>query len=113
MATKRVPRAPIRVSTYELAIIFRGESVSGHPGARGGPKISENRPGNFQNFQNMYLYLGFVFPIFVDKTGTSDWEAPPAPRQGGLRVKARLDARGTETVCLNFKHPLNSVHADT
>ena len=38
MATKRVPRARISVSTPELAIIFRGESVSGHPGAGGGPK---------------------------------------------------------------------------
>ena len=47
MATKRVPRARIRVSTPELAIIFRGESVSGHPGALGGPKKSANRPDNF------------------------------------------------------------------
>ena len=43
MATKRVPKARISVSTPELAIIFRGESVSGHPGARGGPKSPENR----------------------------------------------------------------------
>ena len=31
--------------TYEMmAIIFRGESVSGHPGARGGTKNHEHRP---------------------------------------------------------------------
>ena len=41
MATKRVPRARISVSTPELAIIFRGESVSGHPGARNAPKKSK------------------------------------------------------------------------
>ena len=34
--------------TPELAIIFRGESVSGHPGARGGPKVFENRPETFR-----------------------------------------------------------------
>ena len=39
MALKRVPRTRISVSTPELAIVFRGESVSGHPGARGGPKM--------------------------------------------------------------------------
>ena len=44
MATKRVPRARISVSTPELAIIFRGESVSGHPGARGGQNNLDNRP---------------------------------------------------------------------
>ena len=36
MATKRVPRARIRVSTLEVPTVFRGESVSGHPGPRGG-----------------------------------------------------------------------------
>ena len=39
MTAKRVPRARISVSTPELAIVFRGESVSGHPGARGGQQI--------------------------------------------------------------------------
>ena len=31
----------------ELAIVFRGKSVSGHPGARGGPKNHESRPESF------------------------------------------------------------------
>ena len=47
MATKGVPRARIRVSTPELAIAFRGESVSGHPGARGGPKSHKIAPRSF------------------------------------------------------------------
>ena len=50
MATKRAPRARISVSTPEVAIIFRGESVSGHPGARGGPKNFEHRPENSRFF---------------------------------------------------------------
>ena len=59
IATKRVPRARIRVSTPGLAIIFRGESVSGHLGARGGPKNPEFRTGifvylSFWNFQKNY-----------------------------------------------------------
>ena len=54
MATKRVPRARISVSTPELAIIFRGDSVSGHPWARGGTKKSENRPENSPNKSKKY-----------------------------------------------------------
>ena len=54
MATKRVPRAPILVSTPELAIIFRGESVSGHPGARSAPKKSNIFKTKIQNFQVEY-----------------------------------------------------------
>ena len=49
IATKGVFRARICVSTPELAMVFRGESVSGHPGARGGQKNTENHPENFQN----------------------------------------------------------------
>ena len=48
--TKRIPRARIRVSTPELAIAFRGESVSGHPGARGGPNNPKNRPESFPKY---------------------------------------------------------------
>ena len=36
----------------ELAIIFRGQSVSGHPGARGGPRNPEHRPEKIQTSQN-------------------------------------------------------------
>ena len=65
MATKWVPKARIRVSTLELAIIFRGESVSGHPGSRGGPKIPENRPENFPKtleFSKKTMFMCFVCP---------------------------------------------------
>ena len=62
MATKRVPRARISVSTPELAIIFRGESVSGHPGARGGTTNPENRTGVFpQKMKNVFFYKT-IFP---------------------------------------------------
>ena len=44
IATKGVFRARICVSTPELAMVFRGESVSGHPGARGGQNNLDNRP---------------------------------------------------------------------
>ena len=53
IATKGVFRARICVSTPELAMVFRGESVSGHPGARGGQKNPENHPENFQKIQEI------------------------------------------------------------
>ena len=51
MATKAVPRARVLVSTPELAIICRGESVSGHTGARGGPTTPENRTRKMKTSQ--------------------------------------------------------------
>ena len=53
IATKGVFRARICVSTPELAMVFRGESVSGHPGARGGQKNPENHPEKFQKIQEI------------------------------------------------------------
>ena len=67
MATKRVPRAPILVSTPELAIISRGESASDHPGARGGPKMPENRPEKnptFLRISKKYVYVFCLSPSF-------------------------------------------------
>ena len=47
VAREGVPRARARVSTPELAITLRGESVSGHPVARGGPERPEHHPEGF------------------------------------------------------------------
>ena len=41
MAMKRAPKAPLGVLTPELAIFLRGNFISGHSGARGGPKQSK------------------------------------------------------------------------
>ena len=51
MATKWVPRERIRASIPELAIIFRGESVSGHPGAREAKQIPNIAWISFQNIE--------------------------------------------------------------
>ena len=62
MATKWVPRARFRVSTPELAIMFRGGSVSGHPGARGGQKVRTS-PGKISKNQGtLELCLGVLLP---------------------------------------------------
>ena len=58
MATKGVPRAPSLVSTPQVAIIFRRESVSGHPGpgeAKKIPNIARKKIQTFQNFQTSTL----------------------------------------------------------
>ena len=76
MATKRAPRAPILASTSEFAIIFRGESVSGHPGTLRGKK-KQNRPENKQK-QNKQQHFQ-----------TSPIAPPPAPSEEELRKIAR------------------------
>ena len=65
MATKRVPRAPILVSTPELAVIFRGESVSDHTGAQGGPTNQNIAPKTFplQKKHTHNTFIRFVFPL--------------------------------------------------
>ena len=51
--SKNAKWPPILVSTPELAVIFRGESVSGHPGARGGPKSQQHiAPNCFVCFES-------------------------------------------------------------
>ena len=61
MATRRVPRARIWVSTPDLGRFFRGESVSGHPGAWGGPKTAESGPQKFCKFPKQFMFMWF-FP---------------------------------------------------
>ena len=54
------------MSTPELAIIFRGESVSGHPGARGGPTSHKHRTENCSQLLNVsqtsLCFCGVFFP---------------------------------------------------
>ena len=69
------------VSTPELAIIFRGESVSGHPGARGGPKSPNRRPEDFLIFWKM---CGAMFDTF--------W-ASPGPGVAGNGFSAKSDSQ--------------------
>ena len=76
MAAKRVPRARIRVSTPELAIIFRGESFSGHPGARGGPKKNRKSPRRFSNRLNISQKKGLCLCALL----------PPNKRTLGVRL---------------------------
>ena len=68
MATKRAPRARISASTPELAIIFRGESVSGHPGARGGPTAPKTARKKTKS-QNVKEFVGAIFVNFLASLG--------------------------------------------
>ena len=83
MATKRVPRARISVSTPELAIIFRGESVSGHPGARGGPKKSENLTENYPNNENFHKIILNNSSLVQLHSGALDYN-PCEPREDAV-----------------------------
>ena len=88
MATKRVPRARIRVSTPKLAIIFRGETVSGNPGARRGPKIPQKRPEYFfskKHFtKKVYVYVVCVSAILGAKSGPGGAARSDQPRPSTL-----------------------------
>ena len=77
MATKRSPRTRISVSIHELAIIFRGESVSGHPGAQGGQPKSENRTENHKKSKIVLISSSFV----LLHSGSLEPYPPPKPRE--------------------------------
>ena len=82
MATKRAPRARIRVSTPRLVMIFRGESVSGHPGTRNAPNKIQKFP-SFPKFPSwsqpvwkllLYLFLRIAVLFFVRKLPRGGFE---------------------------------------
>ena len=72
MAANWAPRARIVVSTPELAIVFRGVSVSGHPGARGGQQQINVAPTSFQkNKQNAILKHVYVYVVCFSPAANS------------------------------------------
>ena len=80
MATKRVPRARIRVSTPLLVMIFRGESVSGHPGARNAPKNPK-----FYSFSKVSKLITTCVEITIQARRAIS--KPPLHVAGGIRAR--------------------------
>ena len=111
MATKRAPRARIRVSTPELVMVFRGESVSGHPGARGGPKIQNLAPKIAFSFllqkKEMHQKSLCLGALFFHNLG-------PARRQdvAGARKTGGAKGRVCQGVGLNNSRLLENVPGD-
>ena len=94
MATKPVPKAQLRVWTPLLVMIFRGESVSGHPGARGGPKRPEVFPIFLENLLKFWIFFGaFRAP---------GWPETDSPRKIITKsgVETRIRALGTRFVAI-------------
>ena len=83
MATKWVPRARSQVSTPLLVMIFRGESVSGHPGARTAPIF-------FKNLAKTSKLIATVWKLLLDQ----GWP----PREAALRRGGGAGRRGVRAV---------------
>ena len=80
IATKGVSRARICVSTPELAMVFRGESVSGHPGAPGGPKRPKNAPPHSNLSSSGHV------PLCAPRSSLPSLSQPPMPPPSHLSL---------------------------
>ena len=76
--------------TPELAIIFRGESVSGRPGARGGPKHPKHRTDFFR------------FSELFGPPWAPGWPETDSPRKmiANSGVETEIRALGTRFVAI-------------